>query len=271
MNEINIIFWGTRGGISAPKPDQVLFGGHTTCIEIKDGHDSLLFDAGFGIGRYSDSLKKKSGEYHLFFTHFHWDHVQGIGYFIPIFLPPTHLHIYSPWPADRLKRQLNYYFDYSFGPFESIDRLASHIYYHSLKDPVSINGFTVTHYPQNTRGGNCYGYCVARGGKKIALITAHEAKRGATPRAIWSNDYDAVIHDGQYTDEEYANSYHGLGYSTFNDAIANARNMGAEKIFITHHAPLRTDQELLDIEASLRQTHSDLTITLAREQVMYTV
>ena len=269
MNEINIIFWGTRGAISAPKPDQVLFGGHTTCIEIKDGHDSLLFDAGFGIGRYSDSLKKKSGEYHLFFTHFHWDHVQGIGYFIPIFLPPTHLHIYSPWPVDRLIRQLNYYFDYSFGPFESIDVLASHIYYHSLDEPVSINGFTVTHYP-NTHEGNCYGYCIERNGKKIALITDHEAKYGDS-HTIWGNDYDAVIHDGQYTDKEYANAYQGLGHSTFNGAIINVRNMGAKKIFITHHAPLRNDQELLEIEMSLQNAHSDLAIILAREQVLYRV
>ncbi|PIE33720.1 hypothetical protein CSA56_10360 [candidate division KSB3 bacterium] len=269
MNKINIIFWGTRGSISTPKPDQVIFGGHTTCIEIKDGHDSLLFDAGFGIGRYSDFLEKKSGEYHLFFTYFHWDHVQGIGYFIPIFLPQTHLHIYSPWPVDKLKRQLNYYFDYSFGPFESIDVLASHIYYHSLKKPVSINGFTITHYP-NTPTGSCYGYCIERNGKKIALITDHETKHGDS-YTIWGNDYDVVIHDGQYTDEEYATTYQGFGHSTFSGAITNARNMGAKRIFITHHAPLRSDQALMEIETSLQHSHPDLSITLAREQEIYTI
>ena len=111
---MEIIFWGTRGAISAPKADQLIFGTHTTCVEIKNGKDSLLFDAGFGIGRYSDSLSHKSGTYHIFFTHFHWDHVQGIGYFIPIFLSTTHLHFYSPWNSKRLKRQLNYYFDYCY-------------------------------------------------------------------------------------------------------------------------------------------------------------
>ena len=268
--EMSIIFWGTRGGISAPKPDMLTFGVHTTCIEIRQGSESLLFDAGFGIGRYSDSLSKKSGTYHLFFTHFHWDHVQGIGYFIPIFLPPTHLHLYSPWNVERLRRQLNYYFDYSFGPFESIDVLSSNIYYHSLEGPVSINGFTISVYP-NVHEGNCYGYSISRNGKKIALMTDHEAKQQDS-YLLWGSDYDVVIHDAEYTDDEYRTSRRGLGHSCYSHAIANARGMGAAKILLTHHAPLRTDHELVEIEASLQQQYADeIDIFLAREQVEYSV
>jgi phosphoribosyl 1,2-cyclic phosphodiesterase len=266
---MDIIFWGTRGSISAPRPDQLTFGAHTTCIEIRNNTDSLIFDAGFGIGRYSDSLKKKSGTYHLFFTHFHWDHVQGIGYFIPIFLPATHLHMYSPWPVDRLKRQLNYYFDYSFGPFESIDVLSSHIYYHSLDKPVFLNGFRVSHFP-NIHEGNCYGYCIESQGKKIAILTDHEAKREDS-HTIWGADYDVVIHDGQYSDEEYTHSSHGLGHSCFSQAANNSRKLGARKVLITHHDPLRTDSEFLAIEETLRRQHPDLDLRIAREQVVYPV
>ncbi|GAK51492.1 beta-lactamase-like protein [Candidatus Moduliflexus flocculans] len=267
--ELLIIFWGTRGGISAPKPDQLTFGVHTTCIEIRQGSESLLFDAGFGIGRYSDSLSKKSGTYHLFFTHFHWDHVQGIGYFIPIFLPSTHLHLYSPWKVERLKRQLNYYFDYSFGPFESIDVLSSSIYYHSLETPISINGFTISFYP-NVHEGNCYGYSISRNGKKIAIMTDHEDRRHDSG-SLWGNDYDVVIHDAEYTDEEYRASRKGFGHSCYSHAVANARSMGAKTILMTHHAPLRTDQELLEIESSFQQQYRDVNIFLAREQVKYPV
>ena len=264
---MEIIFWGTRGVISTPKEDQLLFGVHTSCIELREGDDSLLFDAGFGIGRYSDSLQNKNGTYHIFFTHFHWDHVQGIGYFIPIFLPTTHLHIYSPWDTKRVKRQLNHYFDYSFGPFESIDTLSSQIHYHSLKKTVHINGFEIRHF-LNDHEGDCYGYSISRNGKKIALLTDHESKHGDSYK-IWGKGYDVVIHDGQYTDEEYKTFHHGLGHSTFSQAITNARNMGARKIFITHHAPLRTDDELLAIETCYRQKYPELDIILAREQVMY--
>jgi len=266
---MEIIFWGTRGQISVPKPDQIIFGVHTTCIEIRNGDDSLLFDACFGIGRYSDSLPNKTGTFHLFFTHFHWDHVQGIGYFIPIFLPTTHLHFYSPWTIKRLKRQLNYYFDYSFGPFPSVDVLSSQIHYHSLNGTVHINGFTIGYY-FNNHEGNCYGYSIFRQGKKIALITDHESVYGNS-YSTWGNDYDVVIHDGQYTDEEYKTSHRGRGHSSFSHAITNARNMGARKVLITHHAPLRTDRELLDFEATLQQQHPDLEIIIAREQVIYTV
>ena len=267
---MEIIFWGTRGQISAPQANQITFGAHTTCIEIRNGNDFLLFDAGFGIGRYSDSLKKKTGTYHLFFTHFHWDHVQGIGYFIPIFIPTTHLHFYSPWPVERLKWQLNNYFDYSFGPFESIDVLPSHIHYHSLQqEPVNINGFEIVHYP-NVHEGNCYGYCITRQGGKIAIITDHEAKYEDSYK-LWGHDYDVVIHDGQYTEAEYRSSHRGLGHSTFEQAIANARRLRTRKLLITHHDPLRTDQELLAIEASLQQKYPELDVMIAREQVIYTV
>jgi phosphoribosyl 1,2-cyclic phosphodiesterase len=268
---MKIIFWGTRGQISAPKSEQLIFGIHTTCIEIKNGQDSLLFDAGFGIGRYSDSLSQKTGNYHLFFTHFHWDHVQGVGYFIPIFLPNTHLHLYSPWTVGKLKRQLNNYFDYSFGPFWSIDdpNLKSNRYFHSLnQEAITVNGFEISHF-LNKHEGNCYGYAIARHGKKIALMTDHEATQ-ADSNEIWGDDYDVVIHDAQYTAQEYR-GMHGLGHSTFTQAVENARSMGAQTIFLTHHEPLRTDAELLSMEALLRQQHPDLNIIIAREQTVYTI
>jgi phosphoribosyl 1,2-cyclic phosphodiesterase len=268
---MNIIFWGTRGSISVPKQDQIIFGTHTSCIELRNDNDFLLFDAGFGIGRYSDSLSHKSGNYHLFFTHFHWDHVQGIGYFTPIFLPHTHLHIYSPWTVEKLKRQLNYYFDYSFGPFRSIDdhNLKSQRYFHSLEQKtITVNGFEISYF-LNNHEGNCYGYSIARHGKKIALLTDHEAVNPDSYKT-WGTNYDLVIHDAQYTDEEYER-VRGRGHSTFTQAIENARNMGARKILLTHHEPLRTDSELLNTDASFRQKYPELEIIIAREQDLYTV
>lgn len=268
---MKVIFWGTRGSISVPKEDQIIFGTHTTCIEIRNGEDSLLFDAGFGIGRYSDSLARKTGNYHLFFTHFHWDHVQGIGYFIPIFLPQTNLHIYSPWTVEKLKRQLNFYFDYSFGPFSSIGdpTLKSQRYFHSLRGKtITVNGFEISYF-LNNHEGNCYGYAICRHGKKIALITDHEAKERDSYKT-WGADYDVVIHDACYTDEEYEVT-HGRGHSTFTQAVENAQNMDARKILLTHHEPLRTDTELLNIEASLQQKYPALDIIIAREQEVYSV
>jgi phosphoribosyl 1,2-cyclic phosphodiesterase len=269
---ISVIFWGTRGQISAPKSDQIVFGTHTTCIEIKNGAESLLFDAGFGIGRYSDSLSNKTGNYHLFFTHFHWDHVQGIGYFIPIFLPNTHLHMYSPWSVKKLQRQLNYYFDYSFGPFRSIDdeNLKSQRYFHSLdqEETILVNGFEITHF-LNNHEGNCYGYAIARNGKKIALLTDHAATRPDSYE-IWGNDYDFVIHDAQFTDQEYR-GLHGLGHSTFTQAIENAMNLGAKTVLLTHHEPLRTDAEMFVIEKKLQDQYPNCQPIIAREQVVYRV
>jgi phosphoribosyl 1,2-cyclic phosphodiesterase len=268
---MKIIFWGTRGAISAPKSDQIIFGTHTTCIEIRNGDDSLLFDAGFGIGRYSDSLSHKSGNFHLFFTHFHWDHVQGIGYFIPIFLPNTNLYLYSPWTAEKLRWQLDQYFDYSFGPFRSMgdQNLKSQRHFYCLdQQAITVNGFEIAHH-LNKHEGKCYGYSVARQGKKIAVITDHEAEMDDACKT-WGTDYDVVIHDAQYTEQEY-HQRRGLGHSSFPQAIANARNLGARKIIFTHHDPLRTDQELLAIEAALPQAYPALDLIIAREQEIYTV
>ena len=272
-DRMSIIFWGTRSSISAPKSDQIAFGTHTTCIEIKNGCESLLFDAGFGIGRYSDSLCDKSGKYHLFFTHFHWDHVQGIGYFIPIFLPHTHLHIYSTWSVEKLQRQLNYYFDYSFGPFRSIndENLKSQRYFHSLgtEEIMSVNGFEIAHF-LNNHEGNCYGYSITRHGKKIAILTDHEANYPDS-YTTWGNDYDIVIHDAQFTDTEYRSLHVLGGHSTFTQAIENSRNLGAKTILLTHHEPLRTDADMFTIEESLRTQYPDCRPIIAREQVVYNV
>ena len=180
--------------------------------------------------------------------------------------------MYSSWNVKKLKRQLNYYFDYSFGPFRSIDdpNLKSHRYFQSLgeEETVTVNGFEIAHFANNHEG-DCYGYAISRQGKKIALMTDHEATFPDSYKT-WGDDYDVVIHDAQCTDQEYRGMY-GRGHSTFSQAIANAKNMGACTILLTHHEPLRTDAEMLAIEKTLCQQYPDCTPIIAREQVEYTV
>ncbi len=100
-------------------------------------------------------------------------------------------------------------------------------------------------------------------------MTDHEATKGDSYK-MWGADYDVVIHDAQYTVQEYE-SMRGRGHSTFTQAIENAKNMGAQKVLLTHHEPLRTDDELLNIEASLRQQSPAFDIIIAREREVYTV
>jgi len=173
QDKIQLRYWGIRGTLPVPGEATVRYGGNTSCVSVEFPKGELfIFDAGTGIQNLGQQIvaQKKPSAIHLFFSHFHWDHVQGIGYFIPIFIPSTHLHFYSPWTVKRLKHQLNCYFDYSFGPFPSIDVLSSQIYYHSLNGAVSINGFEINYFA-NSHEGNCYGYSIARHEKKVAIIT----------------------------------------------------------------------------------------------------
>src|SRR5882757_9753766 len=108
----SIRFWGVRGSLATPVAANLTYGGNTPCLQVNVGSEVFLFDAGTGIARFSEHLQAENSTdiyaFHLFFSHFHWDHIQGLPFFSPLYQPGTQLSLYSTAPiqfmTDVLRR-----------------------------------------------------------------------------------------------------------------------------------------------------------------------
>lgn len=255
--------WGTRGSIPSPGPATAGFGGNTPCLEVvASGGRRLIFDAGTGIRPLGRSMMDAAAPIRadLFLTHFHWDHIQGIPFFAPLYDPATELGIHGAKQGDVDIRTL---FAGQMGPIYfpiPYDALAARLHFRHLDetpwhaDDMEVASLRVRH------PGNTHGYRIRCGGAAVAYIPDNEligAKYDVDDGGFRSRlvDFlagvDVLIHDAMFTDAEYPNRT-GWGHSTFTQAVALAEEAGVRRLYFFHHAPERTDAELLRIVSELR-------------------
>ena len=281
MGPLSVKFWGTRGLIASPRRTTAAFGGNTPCIQIQYEDQLVVVDTGFGVTNLGDALLSRilAGErlhIHVLYTHFHWDHVQGLPFFKPIYFDQTTLSLHSPVPVETMLDNLNILFDGSYSPFESLMTMPAQINLERLVGPLTLGGLKVEYLPvdhASAAAGDTYAYkFTTPDGNAVCLITDHEA--GPTPRnralVSFAKGVDLLIHDGQYREDEYARHL-GWGHSSINRALDNALKIGAPQTLLTHHAPWRDDDEL----KALRHTFANmgryrkLAFDFAREDVVY--
>lgn len=288
MGSLRVKFWGTRGLISSPRSETSIFGGNTPCVQILYKDHLILVDTGFGCTNLGDELmqrileKKEDLTVHILYTHFHWDHVQGLPFFKPIYFKTTTIHLYSPGPEKALLENLDILFDGSYSPFESLLTMPADIKLHSLSGDLDIDGLKIAYHAvdhsldaSHLADDATYAYkFTAPDGESVALITDHEAKPSAKNQALvtWAQGADVLIHDGQYTQAEYA-EHVGWGHSSVNAALDNALEVGSKLSLLTHHDPARNDKELQALHRSLMTVpkYRPLNFEFAREDVVYDV
>jgi phosphoribosyl 1,2-cyclic phosphodiesterase len=288
MGSLGIKFWGTRGLISSPRPETSIFGGNTPCVQILYKDHLILVDTGFGCTNLGDELmdrilqKKEDLTIHILYTHFHWDHVQGLPFFKPIYFKNTTINLYSPEPEGALLENLNILFDGSYSPFESLLTMPAAIKLHSLTAPLELDGLKIEFKPVDhsldaSHKAACETYAykfTAPDGQSVALITDHEARSSAKNKALvqFAKDVDVLIHDGQYFEEEYANHV-GWGHSSAKAALENAIKIGSKLTLLTHHDPAHNDKDLQALHRALMKSPKfrPLNFEFARENVVYDV
>ena len=280
-------FWGTRGWVSNPSPDTSIFGGNTSSIQILNGDEIVLVDTGFGVSNLGEQLMmdiikhKRELTIHILYTHFHWDHIQGLPFFHPIYFPESTLNIYSPGDPTNTLRQLDILFDGSYSPFEGIKSMPSTVAFHSLDSKSTIAGLEVTHHQLDHFHNDglkpyekTYGYRFQSAEDSISIVLDHEARPGAMNESVISffRGSGLLVHDAHYSDVEYAD-YQGWGHSSFSQAMANAVQGNVGRVLLAHHAPSRTDGELMREQDRLRQRSefSSVDLAFAREGVVYSV
>ena len=282
---IFVKFWGTRGSIPTPGDRTRKYGGNTACVEIRCGSHLFICDAGSGIRELgADLLARGSGSLvgHFFFSHAHWDHIQGFPFFVPADRPGNRFLIYGAKQGDDRFYQLlsgqmkSDYFPIGFGALRA-EIVADH-----LDDGrKEIGDVLVETFPLNHPGG-CLGYAFSHRSKKIVYATDNEVAvegqpesdgsaklRIASPELVNSlRGADLLIADGQYTDAEYPPKK-GWGHTSCLTAVDLAIQAGAKQLAIFHHDPTHSDSVVDEIIESCRQRangfSSELVVFAARE------
>jgi phosphoribosyl 1,2-cyclic phosphodiesterase len=271
--------WGCRGSVPTPGPGTVRYGGNTSCVEVSLGDESVLvFDAGTGIrGLGFELLERGVRRIHLFLTHLHLDHLEGLRFFAPMWDERVTLDIWGP-PSTVLSLQERIARSFS-PPLFPIDlrEVPAQVAFHDLpRERWTIEGWSLS-AALVVHPGPTVGFRIEADGATLAYLPDHEpALTGISGRsADWisgasiANDVDMLLHDAQYFEDEYEGCV-GWGHSSVADAVAFARAVGARNLMLFHHEPRHTDESLDRLEDRARSLvgPTENQPTLAREGIV---
>ena len=243
--------YGARGSIPVSGKDYLVYGGNTTCMEVRTSDDKIIIiDAGTGIRELGNRLFTEGRNiYHLLFTHAHWDHLMGFPFFKPIYPERTKISIYGcPFAQKSVKHIISGSMQPPNFPIKFEDAHADFTYYETCDKPFSIGSMDVeaillSHPNQGI------GYKFSEEGKTFVFLTDNELQY-THPGGLKFGDYlefsanaDLLIHDAEFTDDEYALTS-SWGHSTYTDALRLAIEANVAQFGLFHHNQGRTDIEL---------------------------
>jgi phosphoribosyl 1,2-cyclic phosphodiesterase len=259
---MRVTLWGTRGSLASPGAETKHFGGNTSCVEVRAEDGSLLvLDAGTGIRRLGATLDGSVRRVDLLLSHLHMDHIQGLGFFAPLYAPETEVHIWGPASTTLgLQERLSRYLSPPFFPVHLRDlqcRLSLH--------EVPCGSFTIGPFQIFAalicHPGPTVGHRITSGVRTVAYLSDHEPALGVAEfpgHPEWTSgfsvaaDADLLIHDAQYRADEYPDHV-GWGHSSLDDVLRFAALARVRHLVTFHHDPSHSDT---DIEAMITSAPS---------------
>jgi phosphoribosyl 1,2-cyclic phosphodiesterase/CheY-like chemotaxis protein len=265
---MQVRFWGTRGSIATPGPSTIRYGGNTSCVEIRSARGALvLLDCGTGaraLGRGLLLERPEGLRGHILISHTHWDHIQGIPFFGPLSAPGAEWDIYAPRSlTGSVEQALAGQMQYTYFPVALEQRGATIRYHELVEGSLRIGDIDVTARYLN-HPGLTLGYRLEADGVAIVYACDHEPhsrhladgtgelSKLDRRHAEFLANADLVIHDAQYVADEYPQKL-GWGHSTVQYAVRLAIVAGARRLALTHHDPLRSDDDIDALVAAARQ------------------
>ena len=257
--------WGSRGSIPTPGAETMRYGGNTSCVQVTLSDGTLLvLDAGTGIRTLGRELPAHEGPINLLLTHLHLDHIQGLMFFGPCFDPGAELEVWGPpaqtAPEATLLDRIARYISAPLSPLE-LRELPSRIAFRDAEPAEWRIGSATVRARAVSHRGPTLGYRIEDGGAALCYIPDHEPALG-TPLDELEDEWisglelaagaDLLVHDAQYTDDEYP-GHLGWGHSSLSDALAFARRADAGRLLLFHHDPLHGD-DFLDALAGEART-----------------
>ena len=231
-------------------------GGNSPCVSVDFGNfnECFIFDCGSGLremGMAQIDENRKISHYHIFFSHFHWDHINGLPFFGPAYSPSVKIDFYSPVP--NIEKILSGQMVHPYFPV-GMDIMRSEKTFHHLEDEIKICGSSVSYRKMN-HPGNSYAYCVNENGKRFIYSTDTELTADDFVRseenASFFKDADLIVIDCQYTLGEAIDKYN-WGHSAFSLAVDFAAHWGIKHMVMFHHDPSYDDQKLYGLLQSAR-------------------
>lgn len=265
---MRITLWGTRGSLPSSGPENVRYGGNTASVEVRGENGTVLaLDAGTGIRRLGAALSSNVRRVDVLLTHLHMDHIQGLGFFQPLYQPGMEVHIWGPATTDlNLADRLKKYLSPPLFPVRLRD-LPSNIELHDFSlERFPIEGIQIGEFNISadlvTHPGPTVGYRIVENGISVTYLPDHEPALGRTAlpeERDWTSGsalaagVDLLIHDAQYSEAEYI-EHVGWGHSSMPQALAFAGAAGVKRFVTFHHDPSHSDASLDQLLADARQT-----------------
>jgi diguanylate cyclase (GGDEF)-like protein len=275
QDPLKVRFWGTRGSVPTPGPQTAKYGGNTSCVEVRAQDGTIIvLDCGTGARLLGLDLLKSASRplrINLFIGHTHWDHIQGFPFFTPVFLPDTELNVFAPAGLQRtVEDALAGQMQYSYFPVTLRD-LRSRIHFTELEEGFLRLGDTMIETQYLNHTAPTISFRISSGGTTIAYVTDHEPfwnssgsqfKHPGDQRHIaFLNGADLVIHDAQYSLEEYPSKI-GWGHSTVDYATEVSMAAGVKQLALFHHDPLHDDGEIARMEGVARHLVKERGVTM---------
>jgi phosphoribosyl 1,2-cyclic phosphodiesterase len=274
---MQVRIWGCRGSLAAPGPDTVRYGGNTSCVQVRlDGGTTLILDAGTGIRALGVAIDRDPvDELHILLSHLHLDHLQGLGFFRPLFRPGVEVHIWGPAsPVQSLADRIAIYLSPPLFPVRLAD-IPANVTFHDAPDEAVTIGSATVRAGKVTHQGPTVAYRIEEGGRSLVYLPDHEPSIGvhlSDEPSEWisghdvAHDADVLFHDAQYRDDEYA-QHIGWGHSCVEHVMGFAGKAGVRSVVLFHHDPYRVDDELDALLAEARRQWGgpDEQVRLARE------
>lgn len=254
---MRVTLWGTRGSLASPGAETKRYGGNTACVEVRGDDGTLLvLDAGTGIRRLGACIDSSVRRVDILLSHLHMDHIQGLGFFGPLYIPGVEVHIWGPASTTLgLQTRLSRYLSPPFFPVHLRD-LQCRLELHEVQCGDFSIGSLAIHAALVCHPGPTVGYRISSGAATLAYLSDHEPALGVEEFPLqpeWTSGFsvaknaDLLIHDAQYRADEYPDHV-GWGHSGFDDVLRFAALARVSHLVTFHHDPSHSDD---DIEAMI--------------------
>jgi phosphoribosyl 1,2-cyclic phosphodiesterase len=263
---MKVRLWGVRGSTPTPEKRNWRYGGNTSCIEVRlDDNTLIILDCGTGLRDLGKSLAGEFGdrplEAYVFLTHFHWDHIQGIPFFLPLYKKGNTVLFHSVLRrGSELRRTLEGQMVLPYFPVE-MSAMAAERHFRALgKEPLHINAAAISsqslHHPQG-----CSAYRIEADGRVLVLATDTEPGSPLHDRRLRSlaQDADLLIFDSQFTPQQLEGEKRGWGHSTWQEGVRIAQQQGVKRLVLFHHDPDSDDAMVDDLVKRARKEFPDTT------------